>query len=198
MDTIWKIATKFDFYEDYCDALTGGYIDRYEDLNALVHEQYRENFVKYIQKEEIEYLKICPNLWPELEEKIDFDLEYKTSHYLGPAPLKLMKRFIHEKIIKTDMIEEFQNPTGTFPDALLKYKKWLRVKFPLTWSMGPEPEIDPTVVETSKRINELVKEPKGNIQDLVSRVELEEMDNDFNKYICEFMNLEPADAERLF
>jgi len=156
LDIIWKIATKFDFYEDYCDALTGGYIDRYEDLNVLVHEQYRENFVKYIQNKEIEYLQVCPNVWPELEEKIDFDLEFKTSHYMEPEQLKLMKRFIHEKIIKTDMIEEFQNPSGGFPDALLKYKKWIRVKFPKKWDMGPEPEIDPAIVEGSKRLKEIV------------------------------------------
>ena len=50
IDTVWRMAVRYDFYEDYCDYIVGGYIDRFESADADAHKAYRACYIKYIQK----------------------------------------------------------------------------------------------------------------------------------------------------
>lgn len=93
---------RFDFYEEFCDFLVGGYIDRYENVGDEGHKLYRSNYLKYVQKEYYEPLKVCPGLWPKLLELSDYELEMSSSHCLHKKLLIEEKKFIHDQLIYYD------------------------------------------------------------------------------------------------
>ena len=93
------MAVRYDFYEDYCQILCGGYIDRFESITEYSHKKYTDNLKKYILGELYEYCAFCPTLWPKLNEVDDFEIEMSTFHCMSLANLNKEKKFIHEELI---------------------------------------------------------------------------------------------------
>ena len=95
----------FDFYEDYCDFIAGGYIEWFDQINKETHQCYWNNYVKYISKDYFSPLSVCHALWPKLLEFNEFELEFSSSHFIDSNALKHLKRFIHDDLIyKEDKI----------------------------------------------------------------------------------------------
>ncbi len=44
------MAVRFDFYENFCDFIAGGYIERFDVLSKEMHKKYRKYFIKYMTK----------------------------------------------------------------------------------------------------------------------------------------------------
>jgi len=50
VDVIWQAAVRFEFYEDYCDFIAGGYIERFDKIDKEIHKSYWTLYSKYIEK----------------------------------------------------------------------------------------------------------------------------------------------------
>lgn len=76
IDLVWQMAVWFDFYEDYCDFIAGGYIERFDAINKEMHKKYWKCYLRYFTKQFFTSLNACPCFWPELKEYNDFELEF--------------------------------------------------------------------------------------------------------------------------
>ena len=99
VDLVWQMAVRFDFYEDYCDFISGGYIERFDVISKEMHKMYRKGYIKYMTKGFFLSLNPCPCFWPELKEFNDFELEYSTCHLVHIECVPRIKRFIHNELI---------------------------------------------------------------------------------------------------
>lgn len=76
VDLVWQMALRFDFYENFCDFISGGYIEHFDMINKEMHKKYRKGYIKYVTKGFFQALNLCPCFWPELKEFNDFELEF--------------------------------------------------------------------------------------------------------------------------
>ena len=56
IDMVWRMAVRYDFYEDYCTHLVGGYIDRIDEVTQNSFKSYKKLYEKYFLKSYYEYL----------------------------------------------------------------------------------------------------------------------------------------------
>lgn len=99
IDLVWQAAVRFDFYEDFCDYIAGGFIERFDSTSKQTHSSYTQMYEKYISKGKIPYLNPCHLFWPILTNFNDFALEFSSSHILDQNQLLILKRFIHVNLI---------------------------------------------------------------------------------------------------
>lgn len=99
VDLVWQMAVWFDFYEDYCDFLAGGYIEWFDAINKEMHKKYWKCYLRYFTKQFFTSLNVCPCFWPELKEYNDFELEFQTSHFVHVDAIPKLKWFIHAELI---------------------------------------------------------------------------------------------------
>lgn len=94
------MAVRFDFYEDYCDFLAGGYIDRFDDSKSEeAFKGYQQNYTRFFEENFFRPINICPLFWPRFETYQDYRSEFETLHFLHLSNLKVLKHFVHDDLI---------------------------------------------------------------------------------------------------
>ena len=67
------MAVRFDFYEDYCDFLAGGFIDRFDEVSSEeTFKAYDNGYKRFVQERFFRPLNICGVFWPNFQSHEEF------------------------------------------------------------------------------------------------------------------------------